>query len=61
MTQATENGAVIMPPVPMFYSKPKTLDDVVNHTTGRCLDLFDIDTDLVERWAGMGKKTPENT
>jgi 4-hydroxy-3-polyprenylbenzoate decarboxylase len=61
MTQATENGAVIMPPVPMFYSKPKTLDDIVNHTTGRCLDLFDIDTDLVARWAGMGKQTPENT
>ena len=61
MTQATENSAVIMPPVPMFYSKPKTLDDIVNHTTGRCLDLFDIDTDLVARWAGMGKQTPENT
>jgi 4-hydroxy-3-polyprenylbenzoate decarboxylase len=45
----------------MFYSKPKTLDDIVNHTTGRCLDLFDIDTDLVARWAGMGKQTPENT
>ena len=57
MTQASENGAVIMPPVPMFYSKPKTLDDIVNHTTGRCLDLFDIDTDLVKRWAGMGKQT----
>ena len=57
MTQATENGAVIMPPVPMFYSKPKTLDDIVNHTTGRCLDLFEIDTDLVKRWSGMGKQT----
>lgn len=67
MTQATENGAVIMPPVPMFYSKPKSLDDIVNHTTGRCLDLFDIDTELVKRWSGMGKHTteapssPENT
>ena len=57
MTQATENGAVIMPPVPMFYSKPKTLDDIVNHTTGRGLDLFEIDTDLVKRWSGMGKQT----
>ena len=57
MTQATENGAVIMPPVPMFYSKPKTLDDIVNHTSGRCLDLFEIDTDLVKRWSGMGKQT----
>jgi 4-hydroxy-3-polyprenylbenzoate decarboxylase len=59
MTQATENGAVIMPPVPMFYSKPKNLDDIVNHTTGRCLDLFEIDTELVNRWAGMGKQTTE--
>ena len=58
MTQATENGAVIMPPVPMFYSKPETIDDIVNHTTGRCLDLFEIDTSLVKRWAGMGKQVP---
>ncbi|MCX7252823.1 MAG: UbiX family flavin prenyltransferase [Burkholderiales bacterium] len=58
MTQATENGAVIMPPVPMFYSKPETIDDIVNHTTGRCLDLFEIDTSLVKRWSGMGKQVP---
>ncbi len=54
MTQAVENGAIIMPPMPAFYAKPKTLDDMVNHTVGRCLDLFDIETDLVNRWAGMG-------
>lgn len=58
MTQATENGAVIMPPVPMFYSKPETIDDIVNHTTGRCLDLFEIETSLVKRWSGMGKQVP---
>jgi flavin prenyltransferase len=56
MAQAAENGAVIMPPVPAFYAKPKSLDEMVNHTVGRCLDLFDIETGLVERWAGMGKK-----
>lgn len=56
MVQAAENGAVIMPPVPAFYAKPKSLDEMVNHTVGRCLDLFDIETGLVERWAGMGKK-----
>jgi 4-hydroxy-3-polyprenylbenzoate decarboxylase len=61
MTQATENGAVIMPPVPMFYSKPETIDDIVNHTTGRCLDLFEIDTSLVKRWAGMGKQALSTT
>ena len=54
MTQAVENGAIIMPPMPAFYAKPKTLDDMVNHTVGRCLDLFDIETDLVNRWSGMG-------
>jgi 4-hydroxy-3-polyprenylbenzoate decarboxylase len=39
-----------MPPVPSFYAKPETVDDVVNHTVGRALDLFDIDTGLVQRW-----------
>lgn len=55
MTQAVENGAIIMPPMPAFYARPQSLDDMVNHTVGRCLDLFDIETDLVNRWAGMGK------
>lgn len=54
MTQAVENGAIIMPPMPAFYAMPKSLDDMVNHTVGRCLDLFDIETDLVNRWSGMG-------
>ena len=55
MLQATNNGAIIMPPVPAFYARPKTLDDMVNHSVGRCLDLFGIETDLVARWGGMGK------
>ena len=55
MTQAVENGAILMPPVPAFYAKPQSLDEMVNHSVGRCLDLFDIDTDLVNRWPGMGK------
>jgi len=50
MLAATENGAVIMPPVPAFYQRPKTIDDVINQTVGRCLDLFDIDVGLVKRW-----------
>ncbi|MGH6684483.1 MAG: UbiX family flavin prenyltransferase [Pseudolabrys sp.] len=50
MLAATENGAVIMPPVPAFYHRPKTIDDIVNQTVGRCLDLFDIDAGLVKRW-----------
>lgn len=47
---ATENGAIIVPPVPAFYHRPKTIDDIVNQTIGRCLDLFDIDIGLVKRW-----------
>jgi 4-hydroxy-3-polyprenylbenzoate decarboxylase len=51
MLAATENGAIIVPPVPAFYHHPKTIDDIVNQTVGRCLDLFDIETDLVKRWS----------
>lgn len=50
MTQLSEIGAVICPVVPAFYNKPQTLDDIVNHSVGRMLDLFDIDTGLVKRW-----------
>lgn len=50
LTQAAEIGAVIVPPVPAFYSRPKTIDDIVNHTVGRALDLFGIETKLVKRW-----------
>lgn len=50
MAQATEMGAIVMPPVPAFYAKPTTIADIVDHTIGRVLDLFDIDTDLVRRW-----------
>jgi flavin prenyltransferase len=50
MLAATESGAVIVPPVPGFYHRPKTIDDIINQTVGRCLDLFDIDVGLVKRW-----------
>jgi 4-hydroxy-3-polyprenylbenzoate decarboxylase len=52
MAAATENGAIVMPPVPAFYARPKTVDDIVNQTVGRALDLFDIDAGLVKRWRG---------
>ncbi len=52
MTQACDNGAILMPPVPAFYAKPNSVEDIVNHTVGRCLDLFDLDTELVKRWNG---------
>ena len=53
MVEAAEIGATIVPPVPAFYNFPKTLDDVVNHTVGRVLDLFRLDVDIVKRWRGM--------
>ena len=55
MLQVSENGAILMPPVPALYARPQSIDDMVNHTVGRCLDLFDIETDLVKRWSGMGQ------
>jgi flavin prenyltransferase len=50
MLAATENGAIIMPPVPAFYAKPQSVNDIVDQTAGRALDLFDIDPGIVKRW-----------
>jgi len=52
MTTVTEMGAIVAPPVPAFYAMPKSLDDMVDHTLGRVLDLFDIDVGAVRRWTG---------
>jgi flavin prenyltransferase len=52
MAAVTEAGAIVYPPVPAFYAHPKSLDDMVDHTLGRVLDLFDIDLGLVRRWTG---------
>ena len=54
MTQLSEMGAIIAPPVPAFYSKPLSLMDMVDHTIGRVLDLFDIDLGTVRRWKDTG-------
>lgn len=54
MQQATLNGAIVMPPVPGFYSKPKSIADMVAQSTGRALDLLGIDAGVVKRW----KDTP---
>lgn len=54
MVAATEMGAIVMPPVPAFYNRPQSIDELVNHTVGRVLDLFDIShTHLLQRWQGM--------
>ncbi len=50
--EATQMGIVIAPPVPAFYNRPETLDDIINHTVGRVLDLFGLDSGMVTRWAG---------
>ena len=52
MTTLAEIGAVVAPIVPAFYTRPKTVDDIVNHTVGRLLDLFGIETKTVKRWQG---------
>jgi 4-hydroxy-3-polyprenylbenzoate decarboxylase len=52
MDQATRMGAIIMPPIPSFYNRPKSIDDMVNQSVGRMLDLFDLAGDIVSRWAG---------
>jgi 4-hydroxy-3-polyprenylbenzoate decarboxylase len=50
MTQLSEIGAIIAPPLPAFYNRPQTLDDIVDHSVGRVLDLFGIETGAVKRW-----------
>ena len=50
MLALSEMGGIVAPPVPAFYTKPKTIDDIVEHTAGRVLDLFDIESGLVKRW-----------
>jgi flavin prenyltransferase len=52
MATLSEIGAVVAPIVPAFYNRPKTVDDIINHTVGRLLDLFGIETDIVKRWEG---------
>lgn len=50
MTALSEMGAIIAPPLPGFYAQPKTVDDVIDHSVGRVLDLFGLDTGKVRRW-----------
>jgi 4-hydroxy-3-polyprenylbenzoate decarboxylase len=53
MTTATEIGAIVYPPVPAFYARPTSLEQMVDHTLGRVLDLFDIENTAVSRWSGL--------
>jgi 4-hydroxy-3-polyprenylbenzoate decarboxylase len=53
MTAATEMGAIVYPPVPAFYARPASLEQMVDHTLGRVLDLFDVENTAVSRWGGL--------
>lgn len=52
MTAVTEMGAIVAPPMPGFYAQPQNLEDMIDHTVGRVLDLFGLDAGLVKRWTG---------
>jgi len=52
MLKASQIGAVICPPSPAFYTSPKTVDDIINNSVARVLDLFDIESDRLQRWQG---------
>ncbi|MBY6058589.1 UbiX family flavin prenyltransferase [Leisingera daeponensis] len=57
LAQVVEMGAIAMPPVPAFYARPQSINEMVNHTVGRALDLFGIDANIVRRWGeGVGPK-----
>lgn len=61
MAAVTEAGAIVYPPVPAFYARPTSLEDMVDHTIGRVLDLFEISNGLVRRWTGEKSRPKAGT
>ena len=59
--EAAQLGAVIAPPMPAFYNQPQSIDDIVNHSVGRVLDLFDLDAGILKRWEGPNAAAPAKT
>jgi 4-hydroxy-3-polyprenylbenzoate decarboxylase len=53
--EAAQMGIVIAPPMPAFYNKPQSVEDIVNHSVGRALDLFGLDPGIVRRWSGNNR------
>lgn len=53
MLRAADNGAVILPPVPAFYHRPKTIDDIINQSIGKALDFLSVEHQLFDRWSGL--------
>ena len=52
MERLTETGAIILPPVPAFYTRPQSIDDIIDYTVGKVLDIFDVEHNLFQRWSG---------
>lgn len=55
--EAAQMGIVIAPPMPAFYNRPQSVEDIVNHSVGRVLDLFGLDPGIVRRWSGNNRET----
>ena len=55
--QAAKLGAIIAPPMPAFYNHPKSVDDIVDHSVGRIIDLLRLDSGIVKRWKGLGQNS----
>jgi flavin prenyltransferase len=53
MVLATENGGIILPPMPAFYTRPTTVEDIVNHTVGKVLDVLNIEHGIYPKWEGL--------
>jgi flavin prenyltransferase len=60
MASVAEIGAIVMPPIPAFYHKPRTIQDIIDHTVGKALDLFRIEHNLFKRWQGDGNNDESN-
>ncbi len=56
MKRASDAGAIIFPPMPAFYTRPQTIDDLVKQSVGRILDMLDVRHEKIERWTGPPKK-----
>ena len=59
LVAVTELGAIVAPPVPAFYNRPQSIAELVDHTVGRVLDLFDLDLGIVRRWRDQEAASPE--
>jgi 4-hydroxy-3-polyprenylbenzoate decarboxylase len=61
MEKVTEMGAVVLPPIPAFYHRPQTIQEVIDHTVGKVLDILDIEHNLFPRWSGITGKRSNQT